>query len=87
MQLPLETVAALLRACAATGDVELTCDELLAVLAAHLEGTAVDPTRDSRSELAREHLRLCASCRQESEALATLMREEREETAEPSRSE
>jgi hypothetical protein len=72
MQLPLDQVGALLRACAATGDEELTCDELLDVLAAHLERPATDRVH----ELAAQHLRLCASCRQESDALAAVIRED-----------
>ncbi len=72
MQLPLDHVAALLRACAATRDEELTCDELLDVLAGHLER----PATNGGPPLAAEHLRLCASCRQESHALAALMGED-----------
>jgi hypothetical protein len=78
MQLPLDAVAALLRACAATGDLELTCDELLEVLAAHVEGAEAASAGDGGRALALAgaHLRLCGSCRQESEALAALIRED-----------
>ncbi len=72
MQLPLDHVAALLRACAATGEEELTCDELLDFLAAHLER----PATGRGHALAAEHLRLCASCRMESDALAAWIRED-----------
>ncbi len=75
MQLTPDEVATLLRACAATGEEELTCDELLEILAAHLEWQESRPSSDRRHELAVEHLRLCPSCQQESEALAALIRE------------
>ncbi len=76
MQLPLHEVAVLLRACAATSDVELTCDELLDVLAAYVEAVEAGSASGGRHGLAAEHLRLCADCRQEREALAALIRED-----------
>jgi hypothetical protein len=81
MKLPLDHVSALLRACAATGEDELTCDELLDVLAAHLERPGAGAASDRQHALAAQHLRLCASCRQESEALAALIREDSTEPA------
>jgi hypothetical protein len=65
-----------MRVCLATRDEELTCDELLDLLAVFLEAPEAASSGDRRLTLAQEHLRVCGNCREESEALATFLRED-----------
>jgi hypothetical protein len=74
MRLKQHQIAALIRAVFATQDEEMTCDELLAVMATHVEGSDAASATDPRFARATAHLRLCANCRQERAVLAALLR-------------
>ncbi len=76
MQLRQDRVTELMRVCLATHDEELTCDELLELMAVFLEASEAASFGDRRLMLAEEHLRVCGNCREESETLATFLSED-----------
>jgi hypothetical protein len=72
MRLREPQISALLHSALATNDDEISCEELLSVMAVYAEEEARAGSSVTRPALA--HLRLCGNCREESEALRSLLR-------------
>ncbi len=74
MRLDDEQIRALLRATAATREVELDCDEFLDRLPEYAERRAAGLDLPKGFELVVAHERLCANCREECAALVETLR-------------
>jgi hypothetical protein len=74
MKLQQHQISLLLRSAFATHDDELTCEEMRCMMASYLEVQELLGPCDPRFALARAHVRLCADCREESEALTVIVR-------------
>ena len=77
MKLDADELAVLLNALALTRDDELNCDECLAVVARFVESELSGKTPAEAFERVRQHLAICADCREEYEALLAAIRGER----------
>lgn len=74
MDLKETELEALLAVCLQTQEVELDCDECLAQAGRYAEAELAGKSAEEAFAMVRQHLAVCADCRQEYEALVAVLK-------------